>query len=83
MLVAGVDRSVAGAARRKRQRRLILCLQTTPAVAAEHAHRGAELNIDFPTGLVRMVREILKDRVVVRRARQVRIRQSVKHRAGE
>src|SRR5207248_2933163 len=39
--------------------------------------------VDFATGLVRMVREVLKDRVVVRRARKVRIGQSAEHRASE
>ena len=65
LLVARVDVAVSAAARWQRNRRLIVGAETAPAVAAEQRHRRAGLEVKFSARLVRIVGELLRDRIVV------------------
>ena len=58
-------------------------LEIAPAVAAEQRQRRADLQVDLAAGLVGVVGEVLRDRVVVRGAGDVRRRQAAEHLARE
>ena len=79
LLVARVDVAVAAAARGQRDRRLIVRAEIAPAVAAEQRQGRRQLQVDLAAGLVSVVGEVLRDRIIVRRARDVRRRQSAEH----
>ncbi len=83
LAVARVDVTVATAARGQRNSRLVVGRQIPEAVAAEHRQGRAGLEVDLGASLVRVRGERLQDAVVVRRARDIRVRQRREHFARE